>query len=68
MTIPTALQLRLAAVDSFGNPADMRLFDNCTLQGYMCLAADAIREGGPDVDIAEAVFDAINIELGRRGY
>lgn len=67
MTI-SAMELRLEAVDSFGRPADMTHFEELRLQRLMCQAADLIRQGGPDADMAEAVFDAINIELGRRGY
>lgn len=68
MSICPALQLRLEAVDTFGRPADMSQFEEPHLQRLMCQAADLIRQDGPDADMAEAVFDAINIELGRRGY
>lgn len=67
MTI-SAMELRLEAVDSFGHPADMSQFEELHLQQLMYQAADLIRQGGPDADMAEAVFDAINVELGRRGY
>jgi hypothetical protein len=62
------MKLRLEAVDTFGGPADMSQFEELHLQRLMCQAADLMRDDGPDADIAEAVFDAINIELGRRGY
>jgi hypothetical protein len=68
MPICPALQLRLETVDTFGRPADMSQFEELHLQKLMYQAADLIRQDGPDADMAEAVFDAINVELGRRGY
>lgn len=68
MTTSSAMALRLEAIDTFGQPADMTQFDDSTLQRLILQAADLCREGGPDAAMAESVFNAINIEFGRRGY